>query len=203
MRHSLIGSGSGLHREYAFSPHIFVVLHVIECFDEAVWAWRGRVRELEIERQRQILNSSHESSNMHETMRHLIHCSEMLVTAMSTIQQMGKKAVAFPVFNHSADNSTVQNNLDFHTSLLTSYLNRSKALEARMQNEISLVRLLVAVLMHGSVVENSTLVFFKKSRRGSRTPPPGEKLPRVNASRFQLEANCMHVVKLKRVAMQP
>ena len=28
-------------------------------------------------------------------------------------------------------------------------------------------------------------------------------LPRVNASRFQLEANCMHVVKLKCVAMQP
>jgi len=152
MRHSLMGSGSGLHRDYSFSPHTFVALHVVECFDEAVWAWRGRVRELEIERQRQVLHSSHESRNMHETTRHLIHCSEMLVTAMSTIQQMGKKAVAFPVFNHSTDNSTIQNDLDFHTSLLMSYLNRSKALEARMQNEISLVRLPVAVLMHGRVV---------------------------------------------------
>jgi hypothetical protein len=35
-----------------------------------------------------------------------------------------------------------------------------------------------------------------------RISPPGKRLPRVNASRFQFGANCMHVVELKRVAMQ-
>jgi len=107
---------------------------------------------------------------MHETARHLIHCSEMLVTAMSSIERMRKKAATFPVFNHSADNSTVQNDLDFHTSLLTSYLNRSKALEARMQNEISLVRLLVAVLMHESVVEACTVADRSLIRYFTRQP---------------------------------
>jgi hypothetical protein len=48
-----------------------------------------------------------------------------------------------------------------------------------------------------------TLVSCGESRRDSRISHPVEKLPRVNASRFQLEANCMHVVKLKRVAMRP
>jgi hypothetical protein len=49
----------------------------------------------------------------------------------------------------------------------------------------------------------STLVFYRESRRDSKIPPPNEKLPRVNASRFQSGATCMHVVKLKRIAMQP
>jgi hypothetical protein len=48
-----------------------------------------------------------------------------------------------------------------------------------------------------------TLVFCGESRRDSKFPLAVEKLPRVNASRFQFEANCMHAVKLKRVAMQP
>jgi hypothetical protein len=48
----------------------------------------------------------------------------------------------------------------------------------------------------------ATLVFCGEPRRDSSISPPGEKLPRVNASRFQSGANCMHVVKLKRVAMQ-
>jgi hypothetical protein len=47
-----------------------------------------------------------------------------------------------------------------------------------------------------------TLVFCGESRRDSKIPPADDRLPRVNASRFQSGANCMHVVKLKRVAMQ-
>jgi hypothetical protein len=45
-----------------------------------------------------------------------------------------------------------------------------------------------------------TLVFYRESRRDFRISPLGEKLPRVKASRCQSGANCMHVVKLKRVA---
>jgi hypothetical protein len=48
----------------------------------------------------------------------------------------------------------------------------------------------------------TTLVFCGESRRDSSISPPGEKLPHVNASRFQSGVNCMHIVKLKRVAMQ-
>jgi hypothetical protein len=44
---------------------------------------------------------------------------------------------------------------------------------------------------------------YGESRRRSRISPPGEKLPRVKASRCQSGANYKHVVKLKRVAMQP
>lgn len=50
---------------------------------------------------------------------------------------------------------------------------------------------------------DATLVFCRESRRDFRISPPRDKLPRVNAWGFQLEANCMHVVKLNRVAMQP
>jgi hypothetical protein len=157
MRYNLIGSNCRLQREYAFSPHTFVMSHAVLCFDEAVWAWRNRVRDLEIERQRQTLNSGDESNNTHETARHLIHCSEMLETAMCTVEQMRKKVATFPTFTKSTDNNTVQNELDFYASLITSFLNRSKALEARMQNEISLVGLPIAILVHGSVVKDRTL----------------------------------------------
>jgi hypothetical protein len=50
---------------------------------------------------------------------------------------------------------------------------------------------------------DSTLVFCGETRRGFIISPRGEKLLRVNASRFQLEASCMYVVELKRVAMRP
>lgn len=76
---------------------------------------------------------------MHENARHLIHCSEMLETAVSSMKQMREKAATFPSSVHSPDNRTVQNDLDFYASLMTGFLNRSKALEARIQNEISLV----------------------------------------------------------------
>jgi hypothetical protein len=51
--------------------------------------------------------------------------------------------------------------------------------------------------------DTPTLVFCGEHRRDFRISPPRDKLPRVNVSRFQLKADCMHVVKLKRVAMQP
>jgi hypothetical protein len=51
-------------------------------------------------------------------------------------------------------------------------------------------------------VAEATLVFCGESCRDFRISPPRDKLPRVNASRFQSEASCMHVVKLERVAMQ-
>lgn len=53
-----------------------------------------------------------------------------------------------------------------------------------------------------SAEENATQVFCGELRRDFRISPPGQKLPRLNASRFLFGANCMHVIKLKRVAMQ-
>jgi hypothetical protein len=67
------------------------------------------------------------------------------------------------------------------------------------------VRVLVLGWVGGDrmVSHSPTLVFCGESRRDSQVPPPGQKLPRGNASRMQFRAACMHVVKLKRVALQP
>jgi hypothetical protein len=66
------------------------------------------------------------------------------------------------------------------------------------------VQSIVSVLFCSSSSESSpTLVFCGGSRRDSRIMPADERLSRLNASRFQSGANCKHVVKLKRIAMQP
>jgi hypothetical protein len=66
------------------------------------------------------------------------------------------------------------------------------------------VQSIVSVLFRSLNSESSpTLVFCGEWRHDSTILPADERLPRLNASRFQFGANCKHVVKLKRVAMQP
>lgn len=79
---------------------------------------------------------------MHETARHVIHSTEVLETAISVIESIVKEARIRPSGACDLACSRILNDLEFCTSLLTGFCNRSQALEKRLDNEISLVSLM-------------------------------------------------------------
>lgn len=119
--------------------HASIVGHIVEIFDGAVWSWRNPVRAIE-ERRASIgcLSDSYES--MHELARHIIHSSETLRTAIVVVESMldnfGSSVSTIP----NANTLNAQKEFNFHLTMLRSLLNRSQALELRLQNEINLVR---------------------------------------------------------------
>jgi hypothetical protein len=139
IRDSLMTSTTSISVGSLFSPHVFLMAQIVESFDEAVWGWRNLVREVEQERSGKRLSSEEKSVEMHEIARHLIHCSEMLTTAIDVVQRMKGKTTSVPTDTNGTSSLIEQNELDLYASLLVGFLNRSKALEGRMQNEISLV----------------------------------------------------------------
>lgn len=79
---------------------------------------------------------------MHETARHIIHSTEMLETAISVMESVLKQARICPPQGYDLACSRILNDLEFCTSLLIGFRNRSQALEKRLDNEISLVSLM-------------------------------------------------------------
>lgn len=124
--------------ESPFALHSFVMLHVVQRFDQALWAWRDTVRYWEKRRPDHRQGSSDRYKDMHEIARHLIHCSESLTTGLSVVDGMIKEC-ELHVQGGCGTSATSRRELDFHASMLKCLLQRSKALEARMQNEINLV----------------------------------------------------------------
>lgn len=141
IRDSLTTSTTSMSVGSFSSPHAFVMARIVESFDEAVWGWRDLVRKFEQERSGKGLSPEKRSVEMHEIARHLIHCSEMLTTAIDVFQRIKGDATIVPLDINVSNNLIVQRELDLYVSLLVGFFNRSKALEGRMQNEISLVRL--------------------------------------------------------------
>lgn len=99
------------------------------------------MRELEKTRPDKDSAAKRSFEHMHETARHVIHSSEMLATAISVTEAVTKEARVYQSHEHEHDPvcAKILDDLEFCTSLLTSFRNRSQALEKRLDNEINLV----------------------------------------------------------------
>lgn len=122
-----------------------IVGRVVEEFDRAVWSWRHPIRELEASRF-DLRKATMKYESMHELARHTMHCSEMLLTAISVVESMLQDA-AFP---------TGDVDISFYLSILRALSNRSRALESRLQNEISLVSDVVSAANGGKGAKGIT-----------------------------------------------
>ncbi|KAK0301614.1 hypothetical protein LTR82_018213 [Friedmanniomyces endolithicus] len=135
---SLIDNTVERYGNGAFSLHPFILLHIVVCFDKAVWLWRDVVRDIETGRKADGSVYTDSFEHMHETARHVIHSSETLATALSVVQSISKDIVAHSLPSSDFDTAAVLRETDFCHSLLTSLLHRSQALEKRLANEIAL-----------------------------------------------------------------
>jgi hypothetical protein len=86
---------------------------------------------------------------MHEMSRHLIHSTEMLNTALSVVECMTKECNAARNAVDDLTTTACLRDLESSCSLMRALLNRSAALEKRMENEIALVSILVQVHLTG------------------------------------------------------
>jgi hypothetical protein len=134
----LLNDSTAQYGRGPFSLHPMLLMHIVESFDRAVWSWRDVVRGVEKTRPDHKAVAEHSFEHMHETARHVIHSSEMLATAVSVAEAVIKEASVFPSLEHDLAHATILKDLEFHVSLLTSFRNRSQALERRLDNEINL-----------------------------------------------------------------
>jgi hypothetical protein len=124
-----------------FDAHAFILPFVVHAYDTSVWLWRDWVRELELKRQDNA-NSRSAFLSMHELARHTIHSTETLTTSLAVVRSMieeqrDRRPLIEP---ESSSNARTSRALHHQRTLLECLLNRSKALERRLQNEINLVR---------------------------------------------------------------
>jgi hypothetical protein len=79
---------------------------------------------------------------MHEIARHIIHSSETLSIAQETLNSMSGTydKIIFTSYPATALSSNVKAELEQQASLLKCLKFRSEAVEARLRNEINLVR---------------------------------------------------------------
>jgi hypothetical protein len=136
---ALVGDNSSFDASSASSLHASIVGQVFDEFDRAVWSWRHQVRAIETRREStHSPPSSYES--MHELARHTLHSSEILRTAIVVVESMLEESGTSSPSSDSVTVEKAQRDLKFHLLRLRSLLHRSQALEARLQNEINLVR---------------------------------------------------------------
>jgi hypothetical protein len=135
---ALLAGDVAQHGEGPFSLHAMLMLRIVESFDKAVWSWRDVVRDLEKTRAIDDALEKRSFEHMHETARHVIHCSEMLETAISVAESAAKEVRGSRLYQHDLACSAIAKDLELSVSLLTSLRNRSQALEKRLENEINL-----------------------------------------------------------------
>jgi Mg2+ and Co2+ transporter CorA len=134
----LLAGNATQYGQGPFSLYAILMLRIVESFDRAVWSWRDVVRDLEKTRASDDALEKRSFEHMHETARHVIHCSEMLETAISVAESAAKEVRGSPSYQGDAACSTIVKDLELSVSLLTSLRNRSQALEKRLDNEINL-----------------------------------------------------------------
>lgn len=118
--------------------HASIVGHVVESLNQSVWSWRDPVRALEKKRA-SIDGRSDSYESMHELARHTLHSSEMLLTAIVVVECMLEEFGSSSSGSFDATVMEARRKFNFHLTMLRGLLNRSRALEARLQNEINLV----------------------------------------------------------------
>ncbi|KAM3072418.1 hypothetical protein ACMFMG_009221 [Clarireedia jacksonii] len=126
-----------------YSIHVLLMWELTKLFDLALWAARDLVRGLEKNR-----TSSEDPrpdyTRMHELARHTIHASEMLEITLETLTAMIQEhdalfdgADALGIKSKTLSRQTGRD-LKFQSTMLKGFHLRSKALEERLRNEISL-----------------------------------------------------------------
>ena len=139
IEHDLLNSDDKHYGNGPFSLYPTLLVYMVETFDKAVWSWRDVVRDLEMTRPLEDAIPSSSFESMHEAARHVIHCSEMLDTAISVVDEMKEEISSSPLAQSDSTSIAITKNLSFCISLLKGYLNRSQALKDRLDNEINLV----------------------------------------------------------------
>ena len=134
----LLGGDIAQYGQGPFSLHAMLMLRIVESFDRAVWSWRDVVRDLEKTRATDDALEKRSFEHMHETARHVIHCSEMLETAISVAERIAKEVRGSSTYQGDPASSMIVKDLELSVSLLTSLRNRSQALDKRLENEINL-----------------------------------------------------------------
>jgi hypothetical protein len=128
-----------------YSINALLMLEITKLFDFSLWVVRDLVRDLEKNRTPSE-DPRPDYIHMHELARHTIHSSEMLETALETLAAMIQEHDAvFENVEGLGMNLTktvwrkTGRDLKFQSTLLKGFYARSKALEERLRNEISLV----------------------------------------------------------------
>jgi hypothetical protein len=134
---TLLAGGVAKYGQGPFSLHAMLMLLILESFDRAVWSWRDLVRNLEKTRV-DYTSEQRTFGYMHEAARHVIHCSEMLATAMTVTESLVKEVSGHASHQGDPASSTIVGDLKFSISMLAGLRNRSQALEKRIENEINL-----------------------------------------------------------------
>jgi hypothetical protein len=150
MRQSLLRSKQVKIASTPYGAHTFLLPFIVRTFDSSVWLWRDWVRVLELARQENA-NSRETFLHMHELARHVIHSTEVLTSALNVVrciieEQHDRPPLIQPV---TLMNVHVSRVLNHQRSLLECLLQRSKALERRLQNEINLVGTSTRLLRNG------------------------------------------------------
>jgi hypothetical protein len=128
-----------------YSIHALLTWEIAKLFDSALWSARDLVRDLEKNRTPSE-DPRPDYTRMHELARHTIHASEMLEITLETLAAMIQEhdavfenADALGVNLMKTVSRKTGRDLKFHHTLLKGFHLRSKALEERLRNEISLV----------------------------------------------------------------
>ena len=135
---TLLADDTARYGQGPFSLHAALMAPIVESFDRALWSWRNVVRDLEKTRGFEDPSGKRSFENMHETARHVIHCSEMLMTAISVAESIVKEISGLSGPQRDPGCSAIVKDLEFSVSLLTALRNRSQALEKRLENEVNL-----------------------------------------------------------------
>lgn len=141
VRKSLEESSQPLIASSPYNAHAFILPFVVRIFDTSVWMWRDWIRESE-SRRHDNANSRAAFLAMHELARHAIHSTETLTSALVVVRSIIEEQRERKPLLHTASPSDVNTSRVFQhqKTLLEILLNRSQALERRLQNEINLVR---------------------------------------------------------------
>lgn len=137
-----------------YAVQAYVLEHLVKEFDASVWSWRDRVRQFEKDRLKpktkaKAVDMTSEPDpdyqRMHEVARHVIHCTEMLATAINVVDSIIEEHSAFLTDNYQLlqsatfETRNVTSMLRRHRSFLKAFHLRSQALQDRLSNEIHLV----------------------------------------------------------------
>lgn len=150
---------------HPFAFHTIVLRHVAELYDRAIWQFRDPVRATEKQRLT-IEDPQADYTAMHELARHVMHSSEVLSTALNVMEHIISELVRWQS-KGLAQTPTCDPGpeIRYQKSRLQFMHNRSKALEDRLKNEITLAfhitsqhsNLITAQIAHAAQVDSRAM----------------------------------------------
>ncbi|KAF2169606.1 hypothetical protein M409DRAFT_52133 [Zasmidium cellare ATCC 36951] len=150
---------------HPFAFHAIVMEHVAELYDQAIWQFRDFVRDTE--KQRMLIEDPQpDYAAMHELSRHVMHCSEVLSTALNVTDHILGELARWQhanVLQPAQDDPAPA--IRHQKSMLQFMHNRSIAVEDRLKNEINLAfhitsqhsNLISAKIAHAAQVDSRAM----------------------------------------------